>query len=128
LFNDTPQGSSQQQYLLSQIRTLWQQFAQTFSHLQQTATQDPALQNERYQARFLQQVFADAIGYAGCELIRRTVGLAHVADLESIRDASVRATCETAAIKLGRCLIIQRQQLNSIDALITAIVTCNAEQ
>lgn len=128
LFNDTPQGASQQQYLLSQIRTLWQQFAQTFSHLQQTATQDPALQNERYQARFLQQVFADAIGYAGCELIRRTVGLAHVADLESIHDASVRATCETAAIKLGRCLIIQRQQLNSIDALITAIVTCNAEQ
>ncbi len=121
LFNDTSQGASQQQYLLSQIRTLWQQFAQTFGHLQQTATQDPALQNERYQVRFLQQVFADAIGYAGCELIRRTVGLAHVADLDKITLAPQRAACEKQAIALGRDLIIKRQHLATIDALVQQI-------
>lgn len=123
LFSDPQQVLKQQQYLLSQIQALWHQFAETFSHLQQTATQDPALQNERYQARFLQQVFVDAIGYAGCELIRRTVGLAHVADLDKISDAKTRASCETHAIELGRRLILARQNLTSIEQLLALVQT-----
>lgn len=126
LFSEQQQALKQQQYLLSQIQALWQHFADTFSHLQQTATQDPALQNERYQARFLQQVFADAIGYAGCELIRRTVGLAHVADLEKISDAKTRASCERQAIELGRSLILKRQSLTTIAQLLTLIETQSA--
>lgn len=120
------QALKQQAYLLSQVRALWQQFAQTFSHLQQTATQDPALQSERYQARFLQQVFADAIGYAGCELIRRTVGLAHVADLDKISDVKTRANCEIQAIELGRTLILARQNLTSIEQLLALVQTPSA--
>lgn len=118
----TPEEQSQQQhYLLTQIHTLWQHFADTFSQLQQTATQDPTLQNSRYQQRFLQQVFTDAIGYAGCELIRRTVGLAHVADLERISDAKQRAVCEIHALTLGRVLILERAQLDSITALLDKV-------
>lgn len=126
LFSEQQQALKQQQYLLSQIQALWQHFADTFSQLQQTATQDPALQNERYQARFLQLVFADAIGYAGCELIRRTVGLAHVADLEKISDAKTRASCEIQAIELGRSLILKRQSLTTIAQLLTLIETQSA--
>lgn len=121
LFGDASQSASQQQYLLSQIRELWQQFASTFSQLQQSATQDPALQNEQYQAQFLQRVFVDAIGYAGCELIRRTVGLAHVADLDKISDAKTRADREIHAIELGRALILARHKFTAIEQVLDLV-------
>jgi 5-methylthioribose kinase len=37
------------------------------------------------------QVKKDTLGFMGCEMIRRVVGIAHVEDLESIADATVRA-------------------------------------
>lgn len=123
LFSDKLACSKQQAYLLQQIRTLWQGFANTFSHLMQTDTQDPALQNTRYQQRFLQQVFADAIGYAGCELIRRTVGLAHVADLDKISNPTVRAACEVSALSLGRELILARQRVTDLSQLLDLVQT-----
>lgn len=110
-----------QQYLLEQITTLWQQFASQFKQLMSNECREPALQNSLYQQRFLQQVFADALGYAGCELIRRTVGLAHVADLDSISDATKRADCQRKALKLGRELIMQRASLANIEQLIALV-------
>lgn len=110
-----------QQYLLEQITTLWQQFASQFKQLMSNECREPALQNSLYQQRFLQQVFADALGYAGCELIRRTVGLAHVTDLDSISDATKRAACQRKALKLGRELIMQRASLANIEQLIALV-------
>ena len=110
-----------QQYLLEQITTLWQQFASQFEQLMSNECREPALQNSSYQQRFLQQVFADALGYAGCELIRRTVGLAHVTDLDSISDATKRAACQRKALKLGRELIMQRASLANIEQLIALV-------
>lgn len=110
-----------QQYLLEQITTLWQQFASQFKQLMSNECREPALQNSLYQQRFLQQVFADALGYAGCELIRRTVGLAHVTDLDSISDATKRAACQRKVLKLGRELIMQRASLANIEQLIALV-------
>ncbi|KKO44539.1 methylthioribose kinase [Arsukibacterium ikkense] len=114
-------AAEQQAYLLQQAEQLWQHFSQTFTELMSRETQDPALDNSLYQRRFLQQVFSDAIGYAGCELIRRTVGLAHVADLDSISDAGKRADCQRLALKLGRELIMQRGELSNISQLQTLV-------
>lgn len=114
-------SSEQQTYLLQQIEQLWQQFSEAFTELMRRETQDPALESGLYQSKFLQQVLSDSIGYAGCELIRRTVGMAHAADFESINDASTRATCQRLAIKLGRELIMQRTELSNISQLLTLV-------
>ncbi len=119
--HDEEACSDQQAYLLEQTEQLWQQFSNTFTELMSRETQDPALENSLYQRRFLQQVFSDATGYAGCELIRRTVGLAHVADLDSISDAAKRADCQRLALKLGRELIMQRSDLSNISQLLTLV-------
>ena len=119
--HDAEDSTGQQAYLLEQAEQLWQQFSETFSELMNRETQDPALENNLYQQRFLQQVFSDAAGYAGCELIRRTVGLAHVADLDSISDAGIRAQCQRNALKLGRELIMQRAELNNISQLLNLV-------
>ena len=118
---DTAAREQQQQYLLQQIDSLWQQFASQFKQLMADECKEPALQNALYQQRFMQQVFADTLGYAGCELIRRTVGLAHVADLESISNSTQRAQCELKALKLGRELIVQRHSLANMTQVIALL-------
>lgn len=121
LFNDPAQAAAQQQYLLAQISEFWLSFSKQFTQLMATETQDPALQNSRYQQRFIQTVLVDTLGYAGCELIRRTVGLAHVADLDKINNANQRAACETQAIELGRELIMVRESVTDITAIFALI-------
>ncbi|MDP5150875.1 S-methyl-5-thioribose kinase [Rheinheimera baltica] len=110
-----------QAYLLEQIQTLWQAFATNFQQLMSNECREPSLQNSLYQQRFMQQVFADTLGYAGCELIRRTVGLAHVADLEQISDSATRGQSERKALKLGRELILQRASLANIEQVIALV-------
>ncbi|SNY59675.1 5'-methylthioribose kinase [Arsukibacterium tuosuense] len=119
--HDFDDCSEQQSFLLEQAEQLWQQFSEIFAELMARETQDPALENSLYQQRFLRQVFSDAAGYAGCELIRRTVGLAHVADFDSISDAGKRAQCQRNALKLGRELIMQRNDLNNISQLLNVV-------
>ncbi|WP_445428197.1 S-methyl-5-thioribose kinase [Alishewanella sp. HL-SH05] len=118
LLADTEAVTEHQTYVRQQCLTLWQVFAEQFSQLMSQDSQDPMLRNSLYQKQFLQQVFADAIGYAGCELIRRTVGLAHVADLDKVSSEQQRASIEKQAIELGRRFIMQRQSLNSIEQVL----------
>ena len=40
----------------------------------------------------ISEIFTDALGYAGTEIIRRIVGVAHVADFESIESNEIRET------------------------------------
>jgi len=44
-------------------------------------------------------------------MVRRVVGLAHVADLESIADLQERAQAETQALQMGQALISNCYQL-----------------
>ncbi|MCC5452237.1 S-methyl-5-thioribose kinase [Rheinheimera sp. UJ51] len=118
LLADAEAVTAHQAYVRQQCLTLWHVFAEQFSQLMSQDSQDPMLRNSLYQKQFLQQVFADAIGYAGCELIRRTVGLAHVADLDNISNAQQRANIEKQAIELGRRFITQRQSLSSIEQVL----------
>ena len=53
----------------------------------------------------LQNIFTDAVGFAGCELIRRTIGLAHVADLDEIENKETRIQAKKQALSLGKELI-----------------------
>jgi 5-methylthioribose kinase len=118
---DAGARQQQQDYLLQQIQQLWHQFAEQFGQLMSRECRAPMLQNSLYQQRFLQQVFVDTLGYAGCELIRRVVGMAHVADMEQIKDEALRAQCEHKALHLGRELIMQRHELGSLDKVLTLL-------
>ena len=55
------------------------------------------------------------LGFAGVEMHRRILGLAHNADFETIADADLRARCEAKALKFGRHLAVNRRQIHSID-------------
>ncbi|GEM_PF-3776064 len=45
------------------------------------------------------------LGFAACNMIRRIVGFAHVADFESIANPGARAACEAGALAMARLLV-----------------------
>ncbi|MDK2374118.1 S-methyl-5-thioribose kinase [Serratia fonticola] len=106
---------------LQDVRELWLIFADRFLALCHQHSRDATLALPGYAEQFLQQVWTDAVGYCGTELIRRTIGLAHVADLDSITDAEMRAECQRNTLNLGRALIVNAPHIEHIDALLARI-------
>lgn len=58
-------------------------------------------------AHQLEKIMADAAGYAGCELIRRVIGIAKVSDVQSLLEP-LKSEVEAQAIKLGKALILNQ--------------------
>lgn len=68
----------------------------------------------------LHDIWVDMLGFAGIEIHRRILGLAHNADFEQIADVDMRASCEARALKFGRHLAVNRvsiTHLNDVNAL-----------
>jgi 5-methylthioribose kinase len=59
------------------------------------------------QAAFMAALWGDVISFAGAFIIRRLVGIAHTADMDSIQDEAVRAACERRALRFGRHLLVE---------------------
>jgi 5-methylthioribose kinase len=62
-------------------------------------------------------VLRDAAGFAGAKMLRRIVGFAHVADLDSIEDEEARAGAERLAIRSARELITGRSRLAGFEGV-----------
>ncbi|RPE03442.1 S-methyl-5-thioribose kinase [Candidatus Pantoea deserta] len=106
---------------LNDVREVWNTFAARFLALAEAKTSDVALAYPGYAQAFLRKVWADTIGYCGTELIRRTVGMSHVADMKLIKDEAMRTECIRSCITLGRTLILAADHVEDVDALIARI-------
>lgn len=93
--------------MLGAAEETWSEFHRRIESLLAAA---PAWQlSATSRAEFLMQILRDAVGVAGAEMIRRTVGLARVADLEGIGDRQVRIGAKATALHAGRQLLrVQR--------------------
>ncbi len=123
--------AAQRRWILEQAKVFWVTFRSRFLALWAGhpggdaypavmfgAADAPALEAAR--ARFLDELFADMIGFAGCKMIRRITGFAHVADFEGIPDAGRRAGCEAGALALARVMLTRPERFRSIDDLLEA--------
>lgn len=55
----------------------------------------------------LGDIWRDTLGFAGIEMHRRILGLAHIPEFETIADLPLRAACERRALAMGRRLMLQ---------------------
>lgn len=106
-----------QVWLLETIATLWNDFSAEFVALINECGREQTLSQSGYVRWFMGEVFADALGYAGIEMIRRTIGLSHVADIESIDNLEVRAGAERLSLEVAQYLIKQRSEFNDIESV-----------
>ncbi|ERN54502.1 S-methyl-5-thioribose kinase [Alkalihalophilus marmarensis] len=93
-------------------------FKEEYKKLWQNHHVEAFIQTEGYVDYMLGTIFEDAVGFAGCELIRRIIGLAHVADIDNISDCQKRLYAQQNALQLGSTFIIKRRNIRTIDQLI----------
>ena len=118
LIVDPANRQQQAEYLRQQIEQTENLFCQKFLALAARETKDIALQSELYQQRFVTQVIKDALGYAGTEMLRRVIGQQKAAEFSKISDKRLKLQCETAALHLGRKLILQHTGLSSVSTVL----------
>lgn len=122
---------SMRAYLLKVTAETWAVFRAEFSHLWRTERtgmlyqkslfedQGDLLGSEQALDHMLSGIWTDLLGFAGIEVHRRILGLAHNADFETIADENLRARCEAKALRFGRHIAVNRRQIHSIDEVNT---------
>jgi 5-methylthioribose kinase len=120
-------------WLLDQVEEIWSKFAQKFSalwdeHLQgdylparllTSDTRAPVI--ARVRTDYMARLWNDSLGFAATEMIRRILGLAHVADMDEIADPSARALSETRALTAARELLVNRSKYVDMQRLLDMI-------
>ncbi len=119
-----------QEWILGVVAEIWATFEAEFSHLwrtertgilyQRTLFEDQGddLASEQALGHRLNDIWQDALGFAGVEMHRRILGLAHNADNEEIADQDRRAACEARQLDMGRQLAVNRARFSGIGAVL----------
>jgi len=95
----------------------WYAFTNTFSSLWRTESREPYTAVDGFLTHLLRETFTDALGYAGCELIRRAIGIAQIQDFNYETDEDKRAKRRGKAVELGKYLLMNRHQIRSLEEL-----------
>ena len=129
---DTDACRDFQDWILSVIEETWSVFREEFLLLWRTERngilypktlyedQGHHFASESAAEQLLGEIFRDLVGFAGIEMHRRILGLAHVAELDTIEDEDLKARCEAKCLKLGQFLVINRNRLTGMDAVLAA--------
>ncbi len=107
------------EYLLSSIVDIWEQFEQKFRKLWNEHGVDRLANSAAgYQDLYMKRLLQDTIGFAGCKMVRRVVGLSHVVDIDKIPDDVKREKAQRLALAIGKALIKLNRRAESIHELV----------
>jgi len=124
-----------QNWLLDTIRRIWTGFHEEFMRLWRSENRGEATRPEffaacgdeaaldLYRRRYMRRLLRDTIGYGGCKMMRRQLGIAHVEDIECIEDPKQRAVAEGLALAIGARFITERHRVEGIDDMIDIVRT-----
>lgn len=110
LLNALSREEKNRAILFYHIEQTWAVFVETFTKLWMLEGIEPYTKEKQWLPIVLRNIFIDAVGFAGCEMIRRTIGLAHVADLDGIEDKERRLQAKRQALYLGRLLLVHHTE------------------
>ena len=114
--------SQMQNWILQTFQTVWQSFTKYFSQLWKTERHGILYTQKLFEEsgnpegaeialqQYLERLEHETLGFAGVEILRRNLSLAHISDIEDIADRNQRAEVQKQVITLGRNLIVNREQ------------------
>jgi len=117
-----------QEWILGVVAEIWRVFQSEFSQLWRSERngilfqkslfedQGDALGAEQALGRRLNAIWQDTLGFAGAEIIRRTLSLAHIAEYDQIESDDMRAACERKGLLLGRQILVNREGIANMQA------------
>ncbi len=112
LFQAITRNKDGRDIILSHIDLFWKTFQETYTDLWTNENHDEFKVIEGLLPYILKKTKADSFGFAGCELIRRTIGLAHVKDLEGITNVDKRIIAKKNTLSIGTYLIKNREKID----------------
>ncbi|WP_127580144.1 S-methyl-5-thioribose kinase [Paenibacillus koleovorans] len=118
LSETSEQRASMRSYLLATVKDVWTVFEEQFRALWDKDCVDRMSRTPGFQDAYIAGLLQDSIGYAGCKMIRRVVGLAHVADIDRISDAAAKERAQRIALSIGKSLIKGHRQADSIEQVL----------
>lgn len=111
-------------YLLNSIDAIWNKFDTEFRSLWAEQGVDRlASSAPGYREYYMKRILQDTIGFTGCKMVRRVVGLAHVADIDRISNDEAREAAQRLALRIGTELIRRNRSVQSIQELIDLTLT-----
>ncbi|PKM66768.1 MAG: S-methyl-5-thioribose kinase [Firmicutes bacterium HGW-Firmicutes-2] len=103
--------SKHEKFLLDSIRDVVDMFKAKFLNLWDDAVTDKMAKSKGFKEYYINDVLVNAAGVAGCEMVRRTVGFAHVKDLDGITDNEKRIKAKKENLHLAKILIKNRTEI-----------------
>ncbi|KAL6010239.1 hypothetical protein ACLOJK_000670 [Asimina triloba] len=130
--SDSNNREQYKQWILKTIQDTWNLFEKKFTNIWNENKDGSgeaylaAIYNNEslyslIQEKYMKILFHDTLGFGAAKMIRRIVGVAHVEDFESIKDASKRAYCEHRALEFAKKLMKERRGFQTIAEVVTAI-------
>lgn len=138
--SDDQQRDAYQRWILETVSDIWTRFQDRFETLwaqERNGMLYPEVLFDRAgESKAVRQacdaqlvaIWEDAMGFCGAEMIRRILGLAHIAEFEEIEDADLRGHCERGALALGRELLVNRQDVTSLQSLFDQLKRATAQE
>ena len=128
---DNEARAAYQEWILATIAGIWTAFEAEFARLWRSERrgilfqaslfedQGDELGAEQALARRLAHIWRDTLGFAGIEMIRRTLSLAHIAENDTIENETLRAACEGRGLRLARALAVGRAEIAGMGAALS---------
>jgi 5-methylthioribose kinase len=126
--------STYTEWILETIENVWNRFEAKFLALW-NATKQSALITQgfadeamlhNYQQQFMQKLFQESIGFAGCKIMRRQLGIAGVEDIRGIENDAVREQANRLALAIGEQFIKQHHHVKDINDILRLIKETHA--
>ena len=107
-----PENTEMIDWLTSTAATVFDRFADTLNERWNDFVTFDLYREPGFRKAYIAEVLADTVGYAGTEIIRRTVGSSKVAEVQSFpMDDPRRAQMERILIGLGSHFIMNRKRI-----------------
>ncbi len=119
--------ASYREYLLQTVSQTWEQFTTHFTALWDEHLVDRMAAVPGYKEHYMNQLLQDAAGFAGCKMVRRVIGLAHVADIDTIPDAARKERAQRLALAIGQSLIVGNRTITSIEEVVAIAQSLQAD-
>ncbi len=94
---------------------LWDESSKSALFEDQFATQK---MKKAYQKECMLSILQDTIGFAGCKIMRRQLGIAGVEDIRGIKDAALREKANRLALDVGEKFIKNHTNITQIEDIL----------
>lgn len=113
MVEDEEKREAHKEYILNTTREVIDVFKEKFLRLFDETVTDEMAKVPGFKEWYLENIIIDTAGVTGCEMIRRTVGLAHVKDLDDIPELDKKAEAKKINVLMAKEFIIGRKEIKT---------------